>query len=397
MRVNKAEESPHIVMLAPFFPPYKGAVSSRLESFARYWTRFATVTVITTEASKEPETYRRIVIPLAKWRFDFLKMPYRFPALLRQVKRISPDILFASIPPVWPLLEAHFLSKRLGLPLTVDVRDLPTSTYPIDKVFSVRRGFNLLAQTLSRYLLRKKRGAVTVTECVLDQLREFADISGFKGWVIRNGSEIEHFKRSRTAGKKYDIVYSGTFILVRNPKSIFKYLLTLRELFPQVKVLFLVDFVDKKIEEQFRTDLKKHSMEENVDFQDMTSTERIPEFLGRARLGLDSLVSSSHTYKGAVSAKDYEYLAAGLPVVGLIDPDFYVETRRIISDNAVGILDPDPLSLARKTAELLKNPLRLKEMSDKARKVGERFDRKLLAEEYYRKVILPAWRRFSAG
>lgn len=394
--MNKKEDFPHIVMLAPFFPPFMGAVSSRLESFARYWAQYARVTVINTEAFKEDKPYGRMVFPLTRWRFDFLKIAYYFPKLFRLVKEMSPDILFASIPPVWPLFETYLLSKRLGLPLIVDVRDLPASTYPTNTGLSFRWGFNVMGQAVSRYLLGRTKRAITVTECVLDQLKEFVRTEEFKGTVIQNGSEIEQFRNTRVNGKKYDIVYSGTLISVRDPKSMIKYLSYLREFYPQLSVLFLSDINCTNLGKRFILDLKKTSLDRNVEIENMTSKGRVFDYLCRAKLGLDSLAPGVLSHKGVASSKDYEYLAAGLPVVGLLDPDFYVETRRLISDNAVGILDPDPSSLARKTAELLKNPLRLKEMSDKARKVGERFDRKLLAEKYYRKVILPAWKKFSA-
>jgi len=113
-------------------------------------------------------------------------------------------------------------------------------------------------------------------------------------------------------------------------------------------------------------------------------------------LCFNSLIQRCTTCIGAVGAKEHEYLAAGLPVIGLMYPEFYIESGKLIVDNGAGIMDQDPKRLAEETAALLRNPARLRAMSKQARKVGERFDRKRLAEDYYYKVILPAWQEFNA-
>lgn len=46
-------------------------------------------------------------------------------------------------------------------------------------------------------------------------------------------------------------------------------------------------------------------------------------------------------------------------------------------------------------AALLKDKKRLRKMSRQARKVGERFDRRRLAEDYFYNVILPAWKEHN--
>ncbi|TET22653.1 MAG: hypothetical protein E3J71_05175 [Candidatus Stahlbacteria bacterium] len=396
--VGEDKGKPHILILVEqkHFPPSHKAASSRIHSLARYWSNLAYVTVVTHKSGNSDEGYSRIAFPLTGPRMDFLKLPSRFPKLLHLVRGLKVDVIFASFPPTWQILEGYLLSRRLGCPLVVDIRDLPAAMFPLKEGSFVRRIFNLSMRFVSYHLFCKASRIATVTDWLRKELIKTLSYRRKPIFLIPNGSDVRLFEKALRVKKEFDLVYSGTLIPVRNPVLMLKFLHCLRDIYPRLKLLFLSDILETALGSQFILGLRQFDLSKNVEFERMTSLRQIPDYLGKARLGIDSLFPEVYSHKGVASAKDYEYLAAGLPVVGLLDPGFYVETKRLILDNGAGIIDPDPESLARKTVDLLKDPARLREMSKRAREVGMRFDRKRLAEEYYYNVILPAWREFNA-
>lgn len=394
--VANLKKTPHILMLAPLFPPFRGAAASRLFSLARYWRKHTRVTVISCQQPLQQEGIRQIKFPVTFAGYDFLRIPFLFSRLLRITRSLDVDLIFASIPAPWPLLEGYLLSCRLGLPLVADVRDLPSATYPVDKGVIAVRVYNALRRSVSMYFLNKAERMVTVTQLFKEEILKALNYSSNKLHIIGNGSEVDLYDQALGVEKEFDLVYSGTLIPVRNPGVMLKFLKKLAHLYSSLKVLFISD-LDSSLGREFIRDLKRLDLMRHVVFKKMVSPSELPSLLGKAKVGWTSLRDGEYYFRGVISAKNYEYLAAGLPIMGLLDPDYYVEARRLIADNQVGILDPDLCSLARKTADLLKDKVRLNRMSRRARKVGERFDRKRLAEEYYYKVILPAWEEFNAN
>lgn len=379
---------PHIVIFAPFFPPYRGAVASRLYSLAEYWGDLCQVTVISNYRGKLPQTYRMISFPLTRYSSESIYIPFLFSRLIKLLKQIKPDVIFVSIPTTWPLLEGYYASRRLGIHLIVDVRDLPTSTYERRTGNLGKKCIYAFMRALCRYLIPKASRLVTVTEWFRKELMELYQYPQNRIHLIRNGSEVSLFKKARSVKKTFDIVYSGTIISVRNPAGIVSFLRALAELYPSLKALFISP-LDTDISRGFYKEVENSRLRDHVFFEHPRPVEELPELLGKARLGLNALSTSNPAYRGAIGAKEYEYLAAGLPIMGLLDPDFFVEEGGLIKDYRVGFADPDPGGLARKAAELLRTPSNLKKMSSRAIKTGELFDRGRLAIKYLNEVIMP--------
>jgi len=267
--------------------------------------------------------------------------------------------------------------------------------FPLKEGSLLRLIFNLSMRLLSNYLFRKASRIATVTDWLRQELVKALNYTSARIFVVRNGSEVECFAKALQVKKEFDLVYSGTLTPVRDPQSILRYFRRLADIYPSLR-LFFVSHINSSIKMEFLRGIEELDLSDKIVFEQRDSPEGLPERLGRACLGLNSLLSGYPAYRGAIGAKEYEYLAAGLPVVGLMDPEYYIESGRLIVGNKVGILHQDPKRLAAETAALLKDSVRLRKMSKRARKVGERFDRKRLAEEYYYKVILPAWQEFNA-
>lgn len=379
----------HILMLAPLFPPFRGAVSSRLESFARHWSKLARVTVISAYPGEAKEKgYSLIKFPLARWRFEPLKIIFIHSKLHSLVKDLNPDVIFVSIPPVWPLVEGVLIAQRLGKRLILDIRDLPTADSRIVVNSLLRKIFYRLTVFISKYFGKKASRIATVTYWLREEVKKFYNFEENRVYVISNGSETASFKASLSIPKEFDVVYAGTLIYVRNPTGILRLLNEVRRFYPSLKAL-IISNLDTQVGRLFLKEIHELKLGDNVFVNEPCFPAELPMWLGKAKLGLNSLIPDLQNYRGAIGAKEYEYLAAGLPIVGLMDPDFYVESGKLIVGNGAGIMNQDPRQLAKETAALLKDTVRLRKMSKRAREVGMRFDRKKLAEECYYKVILP--------
>ncbi|MBA7594045.1 hypothetical protein ES703_00981 [subsurface metagenome] len=378
------------------FPPSRRAAASRMGSFAKYWSRLTTVSVISPQHGLAENGYGRIRFPLTTRRLDFLRLTYLSPRLLRLARSLRPDIVFVSFPLAWQLFEGYLLSRRLKCPLVVDIRDLPVAMFSFSEDSLPRRIFNTCMRSIAHYVSRKGSRITTVTDWLRQELIKALNYPPSRISVIRNGSETELFAKALKVKKEFDVVYSGVINSpIRDPGVILRYLSHLADLLPSLRIL-LISYISPGFAKRFSKEIERLGLVDKLVFEEMGPPEESPERLGRARLGFNSLIPRCETCIGAIGAKEYEYLAAGLPVVGLMDPEYYIESGRLIVGNKVGILHQDPKRLAAETAALLKDPARLRRMSKRARKVGERFDRKRLAEDYYYKVILPAWQEFNA-
>jgi len=392
--LSLSKAGPHILMLVrgKCFPPYQGAPSSRLHSFAKYWSELTEVTVVSSVYNEPQGNFRRIKFPLTEKRREFLRLPFTPGRLRRLAQGIKADVVFVSFPLTWELLEGYLLAKRLRCPLIVDIRDLPVSQLPIDEGSLPRRIFNAWMQFIAYYVSNKASRIGTVTDILREEIIKTLGCSREKIFLIRNGSDTKLFEKALLIKKEFDIVFSGKFGPLENPPALLRYLRSLADLYRLLRILFISNFnTPPSIGREFLDGINQAGLASNVVVEAMGPPEDLPERLGRARLGLSSFAPGYTVHRGAVGAKVYEYLAAGLPVVGLMDPVFYIESGRSILGNSVGIMNANPEVLAKETAALLKDKKRLKKMSERARKIGERFDRKQLAEDYFYKVILPAW------
>ncbi|NLI97860.1 glycosyltransferase family 4 protein [bacterium] len=387
---TKKMHNPKILILVEdrHFPPSKQAAASRIGAFAKYWSRRSQVVVVTHQISVFESEYFRFSFPLAKKRWDFLKLPWILPRLLKLARQIKPDIIFVSFPFIWQAVEGCYLMKRLGCPLILDIRDLPEAVLPLNKIPILHYFMNLLQRVLALIVIPKVSSISTVTEWLKKEIQEKFKYDPKRIFVIRNGSEASNSNKSSKREKKFDLVYSGMLASdARNPRGIIDYIYEMVKIFPLLRVRVISDLETRQGRE-FLEGLKLRGLTKNFEFEEMVPPKELTGRLRSAKLGLNSLAYGLLAHKGAVGAKEYDYLMAGLPVVCLMDPSLYVESRGLILGNGVGIMDPDPEKLAEKTVRLLNDEKRLREMSEKARRLGRRFDRKKLADDFYRDVIL---------
>jgi glycosyltransferase involved in cell wall biosynthesis len=116
---------------------------------------------------------------------------------------------------------------------------------------------------------------------------------------------------------------------------------------------------------------ERYGVSDYVAFAPPLPADQVVRHAASADVGLALIRRTSLSYYYALPNKLFEYMAAGLAVVGSDFP----EIRRVIVDNGIGLLcDPEsPADIARAVNEVLGDRGRRAEMSANARRAAERF------------------------
>jgi glycosyltransferase involved in cell wall biosynthesis len=120
---------------------------------------------------------------------------------------------------------------------------------------------------------------------------------------------------------------------------------------------------------ELRLELERSAGWPRVRYLGRVGPERVPELLGRARVGVIPLQPIPN-YRDAYPVKLFEYLAAGLPVVATDVPLW----RTLLETHDCGICVPpdSPRRLAEAITTLLDDDDRARAMGERARRAAER-------------------------
>jgi glycosyltransferase involved in cell wall biosynthesis len=102
-------------------------------------------------------------------------------------------------------------------------------------------------------------------------------------------------------------------------------------------------------------DVARRGLEDKVRFFGPIPNHELLRFTASADIGMCNIVSSSVSYDTCLPNKLFEYMMAGVPVIGSDSP----EIGRVIGETGVGLAtDPeDPASIAAAAKSILADPL----------------------------------------
>jgi hypothetical protein len=120
---------------------------------------------------------------------------------------------------------------------------------------------------------------------------------------------------------------------------------------------------------ELRAELERSAGWSHVRYVGRVGPERVPELLGRSRVGVIPLQPIPN-YRAAYPVKLFEYLAAGLPVVATDVPLW----RDLLETHGCGVCVPadSPDQLAQAMTGLLDDDARARSMGQRARRAAER-------------------------
>ena len=190
---------------------------------------------------------------------------------------------------------------------------------------------------------------ITTEEIVRDNFRRVIGIE--KAEVIYNFTENYNLYNSKKLSeKKIDFIYSGGITKLRGAFKILEATLKTKQIFPNVKVVFIGKYSPLSLKDEMQDFISKHNLTDNVELHSFINYSKISNYYNNSKVGFITPLPEP-SFKIKMYIKIFEYMAFGLPIIGsnfghikeyvekekcgiLVDPESSVE----ISNSMVQLL-----------------------------------------------------------
>lgn len=250
------------------------------------------------------------------------------PAGLRAIRETKPQVLWCTFPIPSALLAGLVLARLSRIPLVVDLRDpVVYESWPVNK------WDRWVYRWLERCMTRIAAAVVTTTPGARAMYQQRYPAIAGRFHVVPNGIEQtgEAALPADTAaasGGRIVLLHSGLMeIPDRDPTALFRALRLLKDSGNPQASRLLVILRGSNNDARFGALAHEHGVEDLV--QVLPRIER-SQALREAAGATASLIFQGRHCNRQIPAKAYECLAAGKPIVALVDPDG--DTHRLIAD-----------------------------------------------------------------
>jgi len=282
------------------------------------------------------------------------------------------DLIITTSPTLLNAILSYKIAKEHELPLIVDVRDVweeyAKTAHPLMHSLGVVK--KLVAEYYEALNYASK--VIVVTQPMEQYYKKVLGIVG-KIVVIGNGTDVDLIKcESKTIKREEDLVYLAD---LNHPYHNLEFLL--RAL--KNGSLHLTVIGGGKFLSQMQKKAQRLQINDRVSFLGWVPYENLSPHLCKAKVGVVGRPFVSNVgYLYAIPVKTYDYLAAGLPVVGYGPKNSALED--FIEKNTIGayVSLPDPQVLLSELTRLVSEHAYY---VDKARKLAVEYDRKKLAQK----------------
>jgi glycosyltransferase involved in cell wall biosynthesis len=355
-----------ILYIAQFFNRPDEAGAGRHYAFAVEWARMGhDVTVITGQQNyrtglaaragvrpivescdgvtvKRCYTYTGYRGNLKKRYLNFAS--FTVSSVLAGLREETPDVVFASSPPLTVAIAGDLVARAKRAPLVLDIRDLWPESVAALGVVRARR-FLHSAERVARHLYARADRLIGVTDGIVDGLVA-AGVPRAKIAKITNGVDVglydspparDSMRETLGLADRFLCVYVGGMGILHDVGTLVGAAAHLRG--TPVHFLLVGQGDD-------RPRLERIVREEgltNVTFHDPVPKARVPGLIASADCAVYSLKNEPF-FRGTFPNKNFDYLAAGTPVVLAVEG----ESAELVRDAGAGIVTPpeDPAGLA---------------------------------------------------
>jgi glycosyltransferase involved in cell wall biosynthesis len=396
-----------IALFTHYFWPELGAPSARLLELGRVWAaRGNEVSVVTNFPNHPtgvvPETYRgrafqietkdgvRIVRcrTYATPNRGFVRktlghLYFMLQAVLQGTPHVrDADVVVASSPTLFAAVAAFVVSRRLGVPFVIEVRDLWPAIF-VDLGVIRNRAAIWCLERLELFLYRRSAAVVTVTRAFADDIAR-RGIAREKLHVVPNGVDLAAFQpgpadtalrtRLGLAGK-FVFLYCGAHGISHALERILD---VAARLGGDALIHFL--FVGEGAEKDGLVERARALALTNVSFQPAVSRENVPVLYRSADVCLVPL-RAVPLFRAFIPSKMFEILACGRPVLASLEG----ESAQILGESGAAVVVPpeDVDAIAAAVRQLAADPALCARLARRGRPyVAAHFDREVLGERY---------------
>jgi glycosyltransferase involved in cell wall biosynthesis len=413
-----------IALISHYFWPELGAPSARLLELGRAWVARGHEVIAVTNFPNHPtgiipERYRgkSFLLESAEGLQIIRCRTYATPNqgfvrrtlghlnfMLQAVVQATPhlrqtEVLVASSPTLFSAVAAFMISRRLGVPFVLEVRDLWPAIF-VDLGVIRNRAVIWILERLELFLYRRSRAVVTVTRAFAHDIVA-RGIDPEKVHVIHNGVDLETFQpgpadadllaRLGLSGKLV-VLYCGAHGISH---ALGRILGVADRLRAQPNLHFL--FVGEGAEKPALLARARSLALSNVTFEPGVSRERVPALYRSADVCLVPL-RAVPLFRSFVPSKMFEILACGRPIAASLDG----EAAEILEASGAAILVPpeDVDALARAVRRLAEDSALRATLAARGRPfVAAHYDRNVLAARYLRILedVAPPERKASGS
>nr|WP_255496519.1 glycosyltransferase family 4 protein [Thermococcus sp. MAR1] len=378
-----------VIIFSQTFPPEKGGNSSRMGDLYKYLTEFGIEVIVISAVETYPFGAFPRKFKLIKRDRNIIRLftyqPKKdassiervlyytiFPFLASVwliVNKNTSDIILITTPPPQLYLVA-FIGKLLGKKVVVDVRDMFLDV-------SINLGFinrGSLVERIFRFLESKalqKADAVTlVTPKIRRQLVEKYGIDPAKCYVIPNGVDLEIFKCNKSK-RKLQMVYTGHFGHAQDFGTFLEGYALLKE---NERVPLILAGGGETLGDVLKN-AEKLGIAKWIEHVGVLHRKEVVKLLCSSSIGV-APIKVDESLKYAIPSKIYEYLACGLPFIGV----GVGEINKIAEESGAGCVGRTPEEVAECIIKLLNS--NLKKLRIRALRYIKRFSRKNSAKKF---------------
>ena len=353
----------HILFLTHYFPPEVNAPASRTYENTKRWVRAGHKVTVITCAPNHPNG---VVYPgyENRWRqwdekdgvrvlrvktwlsankgvgnrslnyFSYLLSATAFCRLVKDV-----DLVVSTSPQFFCGLAGYFVSRRLGCPWVVEIRDLwPESIHAVGAVRG--RGVIGLLERIELFLYQKPHHIVALTPAFKRHMVA-KGIPAAKIDIVTNGADLEQFQplpkmngfreRHKLNGK-FVASYVGTHGMAHSLGTVLQ-AAKLLEAQPQIQFLLVGDGAEREnlLKQKSGLSLK------NVLMLPQQKKELVPEIIAASDACM-VLLRKTELFKTVIPSKIFEAMAMERPIILGVDG----ESRKIVEESGSGVfIEPE--------------------------------------------------------
>lgn len=282
------------------------------------------------------------------------------------------DLIITTSPTLLNAILSYKIAREQALPLIVDVRDV-WEEYA-KTAHSMMYSIGAVKKIVAEYYDALKYASKILV--VTDPMKQYYEkvLGAFdKIVVISNGTDVDIIKYKNNAVKREeDLVYLAD--LNHSYHNLEFLLAALKNSDLHLTVIGGGRYLDA-----MQNEAQNLKIEDHVSFVGWVPYENLAPYLCKAKVGVVGRPFISNVgYLYAIPVKTYDYLAAGLPIVGYGPKNSALE--EFIEKNAIGtyVAQPDPQLLLNELTRLVAEHTNYIE---KARKLAVAYDRKKLAKK----------------
>ena len=359
-----------LIIFSQAFPPEKGGNASRMGDLYKYLTKFGVKIIVISAIETYPfGTFPR-KLKLSKREGDIIRLfTYQpkedssnieralyytlfpiFASIWLILNKKSTDVILITSPPPQMYIVA-LIGKILKKKVIVDIRDLFLDV-------SVSLGFikrGSIVERVFRFLeskaLQTANAITLVTPKIRRQLVEEYGIDPAKCYVVPNGVDLETFKCKKPK-RKPQMVYTGYFGHAQDFDTFLEGYALVDE---KDRIPLILAGSGENLKEILEK-AEKLGLSKWVSYIGMLSREEVVNLLCSSTIGV-APIKADESLKYAIPSKIYEYLACGLPFVGV----GIGEIEQAAKESQAGCVGKTPKEVAKCIKKLLtSNPQKMR-------------------------------------